>query len=103
MNLDTVDTRTLYRTFDRLRRANRRLRRPLSYGPDLDWLPYLDAYPGVMERAVALCTLGEALRAYPGVMERAVALCTLGEALRARGHRDPYCLWSAYPSTRGVR
>jgi hypothetical protein len=80
--LDTVDTRTLYRAFDRLRRANRRLRRPLAY-PDLDWLPYLDAYPGVMDRAVALCTLGE--------------------ALRARGHRDPYCLWSAYPSTRGVR
>lgn len=73
--LDTVDARTLYRAFDRLRRAHRRLRRPLSFGPDLDWLPYLDAYPGVMDRAVALCTLGE--------------------ALRDRGHRDPCCIWSA--------
>jgi hypothetical protein len=72
--LDTVDTRTLYRAFDTLRRAHRRLRRPLAY-PDLGWLPYLDHLPGTYDRAVALCHLAD--------------------LLRDRGHRDPYCIWSA--------
>ena len=69
-----MEARTLYKAFDRLRRAHRRLAHTPAddrrVAPWLSWCPSDDRH-------------------------RAVVLLHMAEALKTKGHRDPTCLWSA--------